>query len=98
MKVNRAGCVMGVLLSAALTCGSGATVLALSQRWLPAARLPSGYTALVCAGAQFAPPQFEATVILPQLRSVSAMFHLPGRCAWLPWLPALPYNVHFRFP
>lgn len=89
---------MGLLLSVALMCGSGATVLALSQRWLPGAHLPSGYTALVCADAQLGPPRIEATVILPQLRSVSAMFHLPGRCVWLPWLPVLPHNLHFQIP
>jgi hypothetical protein len=82
----------------ALLCGSGATAFTFSQHWLPGADLPNGYTALVCARVGVAPPRLEATILLPQLRSVSAMFSLPGRCAWLPWLPALPHNFHFQIP
>jgi len=51
-----------------------------------------------CAAAQLGPPRLEATIMLPQPRSVSVLFHLPGRCARAPWLPALPRNVHLQFP
>jgi hypothetical protein len=47
---------------------------------------------------QLGPPRLEATIMLPQLRSVSVLFHLPGRRARAPWLPALPRNVHLQFP
>jgi hypothetical protein len=94
----RQSCVLIVSLGALLLCLSGASIVGLSQRWLPRAGLPLGYTAVVCAEVQLGPPRLEATIMLPHLRSVSVLFHLPGRCAWLPWLPALPHNLHLQFP
>mgnify|MGYP000950718989 CR=1 FL=1 len=92
-------CAVLVFAAALAVCLAAGLLVAASQAWLPAARLPLGYSVYACAHSQPGGPRLEIGWSLPQLMSSV----IPGRpprpgCLYLPWLPVLPPTGIWRIP